>query len=324
MNENKPFAKTQHYVPKFLLKNFASTGNEQLFVFDKKEERAFRANIRKVAAENGLYDLELPDGKVSAEPMLSKLEGDASRAIEKLLKAQNIRALSEDDRIVIGLFVAVQMLRVTHLIDVMFDITETIRRRWGTIPGMPETESDARKQARESLVNNLSTAKDFLPEFLNKTWLLLKVYDKSDFYISDNPVAMHNIHSNPWRGGLGLSVRGIEVYLPLSSTITLAFFCKSKEEGWLRSKAQFEIAKTLNLTIPNELAASAATFFEVVRGLESGDPVQISEEVTNFQNELQIWHSSRFIFSKKGDFGPVQEAIKRNPKFKFGPRLAGG
>ena len=321
MDENKSFPKTQHYVPQFLLRNFALTGKEQLHVYDKREGRSFRANVRKVAAENGLYDLESPDGKISAEPMLSRLEGDASKAFGKLLKSQNVRSLSLDDKVVISLFTGVQMLRVTNMVEVMFDVTETIRKK---ISGMPENAVEARKQARECLVNNLSLAKDFAPEFLNKTWLLLKAHEKSEFYISDNPVAMHNIHGTPFRGSLGLAVKGIEIYLPISPKLTLAFFCKSKEQSWLVSKAQYDLLKDLKIAIPENLSSSKQAFFEAIRGLETGDPVQVSEQVTDFQNELQVWHSSRFLFSKKGEFDLAKNAIKQNPTLRRGPRLTGG
>src|SRR5207249_1516181 len=56
MTDKHSWAKTQHYVPQFLLKNFAVAEREQIHVFDKREERAFRAHVRRVAAENGLYD----------------------------------------------------------------------------------------------------------------------------------------------------------------------------------------------------------------------------------------------------------------------------
>jgi hypothetical protein len=324
MDQNKSFPKKQHYVPQFLLRNFASTGKEQLYVYDKKEGRCFRAKVQKIAAENGLYDLQSPDGKTSVEPMLSKLEGDASAVIQKLIKSQNVKSLSSDEKVVISLFTGIQMLRVTAMVDTIFDLTETIRKKWGTLSGMPENEIEARKQARQSLVNNLSLAKNFAPQFLNKTWLLLKAHEKSEFYISDNPVVMHNIRRTPLHGNLGLAVTGIEIYLPLSPKLTLAFFCKSKEQSLLISKTQYDLLKKLNVAIPGNLSSSKQTFFEIIHCLETGEPIQISEQVICFQNELQIWHSSRFLFSKSGEFDLVKDAVKRDPSLKRGPQWTGG
>ncbi len=45
--------------------------------------------------------------------------------------------------------------------------------------------------------------------------------------LSDHPLGMHNqIDHSPY-GSIGLAVKGIEMYLPLSPTLTLAMFCPS-------------------------------------------------------------------------------------------------
>ncbi len=323
MAQPSALPKKHHYVPQFLLKNFASSEREQIHVYDKRTEKTFCTHVRNVAAENGLYDLQLPSGIVSAESSLSTVECAAANVINKLLANQNIQSLSGEDKIILGLFTAVQMVRVPHQIEIMVQMTESIRDKWGDIPDMPRSELEARKQAREALVKNLSVGLKLLPELLNKTWLLLKSSERSSFYISDNPVTMHNTNRNPFRGTLGLGVKGIEVYIPLSSGLTLAFFCNSKKEGWIQSKVQFELAKSLGFKIPETFAANQTIFSEITRALEDGKPVQLCEKITNFQNELQVWNSERFIFSKKEDFDIVKQSMKKTPAFKKGPRLAG-
>lgn len=50
----------QHFVPRVYLKNFATKKREEYFidVFDKIENRYFKANIKKLCAETDLYTLE--------------------------------------------------------------------------------------------------------------------------------------------------------------------------------------------------------------------------------------------------------------------------
>lgn len=55
-------AKQQHYVPKLLLRGFAEGPNEQVYVFDKATDRAFRTSIRNIAGEVGFYDIDTPEG----------------------------------------------------------------------------------------------------------------------------------------------------------------------------------------------------------------------------------------------------------------------
>lgn len=45
-------SKKHHYVPRSLLRGFLIPGTEQVYVFDKKETRVYKAGIANVAAEN--------------------------------------------------------------------------------------------------------------------------------------------------------------------------------------------------------------------------------------------------------------------------------
>ena len=261
---------------------------------------------------------------MSAESALSSLEGAASAAINKLLRELSIKVMTKDEIGVLALFIGTQMLRVTQHVDTIFQITELIRKKWGALPGMPDNEMDSRKQAREAMVQSLDIAFDLLPDLLNKTWLLFRACPNSAFYISDNPVAMHNIHRNPWRGSLGVAVKGIEIYLPLSPTVTLALYCKSHEEGWRLTSTKEEVLRSAGIIVPPGFESQKAAFAELIRGLETGTPIQVSAKVNAFQNELQIWNSSRFVFSNKADFALVRDSIKLSPALKHGPRLAGG
>jgi hypothetical protein len=57
--DNKP--EVQHYVPKFILRNFADD-KEQLHVFDKSTGRKFRPNLKNIAGERNFYVVE--DGDI--------------------------------------------------------------------------------------------------------------------------------------------------------------------------------------------------------------------------------------------------------------------
>lgn len=64
-----------------------------------------------------------------------------------------------------------------------------------------------------------------IPEFSmhirNKQWLVLEASSDDGFYISDNPIGFHNYNNFEPFGNLGFAVPGIEIYLPLSPTLTL-------------------------------------------------------------------------------------------------------
>src|SRR4051812_28777700 len=104
--------KNQHYVPQFLLRNFAGAKG-QLAVFDKAKEKSFSTSPRGVAAEAWFYDFV--DGKgepQSFEHVLGSLEASVSAIIADVLKRQSLAHLTPDERIGLSFFAAVQQLRV--------------------------------------------------------------------------------------------------------------------------------------------------------------------------------------------------------------------
>ena len=73
----------QHYVPRVYLKNFATQVGKEFFinVFDKIENRYFKANIKKICSETDFYTL--PKGSIASEDILA-IEKIYSTAIEPM------------------------------------------------------------------------------------------------------------------------------------------------------------------------------------------------------------------------------------------------
>lgn len=109
---------------------------------------------------------------------------------------------------------------------------------------------------------------------LNKSWSL--TISNDEYYISDNPVVKSNTTNiQPHRGTLGLESKGIEIYLPLSSSVMLCFYCSE--------------------TFPYENIVVEAA------------PANIE-----YLNWLQVVYSDRFIYAKKSDFELIYDMIKKN------------
>lgn len=104
MVDKTNISKSQHYVPKFYLKNF-SRRNDKVHVFSKKDNRKFCANISKIANEKYFYkipdipqeskkseELKLTEEqkKQEVEALLSRLDDSSSKALSKFL--QHIRS----------------------------------------------------------------------------------------------------------------------------------------------------------------------------------------------------------------------------------------
>ena len=59
--------KKQHYVPQFLLRNFATENTEKLFTFDKQQDKIFSTTVKDSASEKGFYNIQGLSGKYTLE-----------------------------------------------------------------------------------------------------------------------------------------------------------------------------------------------------------------------------------------------------------------
>lgn len=93
-------AKVQHYVPRFLLKNFGKGKKNLVFVYDKKINKEYKTNIKNIASETKFYDFKtILDGVEaigSIEETLAEIEGNANTALKKILDAEDDEFVGED------------------------------------------------------------------------------------------------------------------------------------------------------------------------------------------------------------------------------------
>lgn len=319
-------AKIQHYVPKFLLKNFGTGKKDQLWVYDKSTARSFQSNVKNVASESKFYDFEIDNKIYSLESSLSTIESKAKKLIERILTIDSINAWSDDDRGIIAVFLAIQFVR-----------TKAFRAQWASLPGMlrakveslktkatPSSQAEALMRDPTENEIKIDTARitvkapeDFGPHFLNKAWLLIKTTNSHPFIIGDNPISLQNHTDMEPYGNLGLAVKDIQIYFPLSSTRALAMWCPSL------AKSIFDAAESIR-TLPKESLVSVknpAGILDIESALQGRSNLFYNpEHVMNF-NSLQIARSERFLFSPKNDFSLVAKMIQDHPYIKSGQRM---
>ena len=115
---------------------------------------------------------------------------------------------------------------------------------------------------------------EFAKAIFNKEWFL--GYSENKFYTSDNPVVLQNTaNKSTIRGTLGLDSYGIEIYLPLTSSLILCLFCEKMMEQF---NGKFSIEKFQDQSVLNV-------------------------------NALQYFQSERFIFSNKNNFEMIEKEI---------------
>ena len=93
-----------------------------------------------------------------------------------------------------------------------------------------------------------------------------------NLYISDNPVIFYNENNDNERGNLGINSKGVQIYLPISSSLVLALLENRKNK-------------------------------------KTDDTISNNKAVVLFLNNMQINNADRFIFSKFNNFELVYKVL---------------
>jgi hypothetical protein len=135
-------------------------------------------------------------------------------------------------------------------------------------------------EIRDTFIAKLrASAFNLLPHLLDKSWILLAAAPGTVFWVGDHPVALAN-NVNPGdgiRGTLGLAVRGIEVYLPISSQLTLGCLCPSIQEMFIAAKVR--------LIAPKLHAGRVDEFLRAFAGVAT---LNLDSENVKYHNSLQV------------------------------------
>lgn len=156
---------------------------------------------------------------------------------------------------------------------------------------------------------------------------ILLVDPKEGFWISDAPVVLHNERQFGPYGNLGLAVSGIEIYLPISPRLALAFFCpsiittgESKIQDSEKEIKQYFVEQFKSGGLSEFDRLNLADFrYKLERAKEKHRRISIDRKVivddhnVAFCNSLQVLNAERFIVSRDGDFKMAKEMIKARP-----------
>ncbi|MEP7247910.1 MAG: DUF4238 domain-containing protein [Gammaproteobacteria bacterium] len=279
-------AKLQHYVAQSYLRHFACERGKhpKIWCYDKANRKAFKTNIRNVAGENYFYD-DATEASQPFEALLGQAEANFANARRCLVELSDAQDMSESDRVVISIFVALQLVRTPehriHAEQLMVRTRDFLAEERGVGPALKEwlTENPA-LYARQQHLYNISS--DLVPQLAGTIalmrWIVLTNDTPMPFWTSDNPVCLFNpVDAGPDRGNLGLRRTGIQAFLPLSSTMTLAA-CDPHYYA----------------TMPARNA--------------------VAPEHVRFQNSLQVSAATQYIFSASSDFAIVEEVLSGWPK----------
>lgn len=319
--------KKQHTVPRFLLDNFGFEKGgkaKKLYTYDKHSERSYIQSVYDASTRNTFYNIENHPDKHSLEPILGEIEAEASSAIRKIIEKESLSSLTNDEKTQIAVFVVIQKARTYHGFQSIKALVSGLGERLMSMGAEPEDlpgligsqdHSDLKNFFLKTVLNHV----DHAEHILNKSWILYKTSEKYPYYISDNPVTLYNdIDMGLW-GNLGLAVKGIQIHLPLSSKLTLAFVCPSHEKSALQAREQLQfivdndIRQLVKIKNPKMMVDYANAF-------KKGEAFETTSDNTKFLNSLQVRFAEQYIFCEADRFGLVIQMIKSDDSYRTGLR----
>lgn len=325
----------QHYVPQMLLRNFATResivrGREQVQVLDKWTSRVFTANIRNVASAHEFYEVETETRAISAEHLLSELEDRARPVLQKLIANRSVPATGTGEREWLSVFCAVQFMRTQTVRGRFSEINAEIEAHIRNMGYDPSNVEGYRKlmdaDVKASTIRMLTVAMtDYSAVLLAKHWFLLETDPSDPFYVGDHPVTLHNNRSMGAYGNLGLAVPGIEIYMPVSPTLSLALWCPSivreVEQNWREPREQLAKLKQVNLDAATlakiaEVEAGMALSDRIVAAATTGGCVESNADNTTLLNSLQVRFASRFVMSNLPNFALAERMFSDDEGYR--------
>ena len=215
-----------HYVPLVLLRNFAP--GEKIWLYDKHESKSFKTNIRNAFVEGNYNTVVASDATLEAEQIFGRAEDLAAPVLQSILSKKDVRHLTIDEHAQLATFVTIQHLRSKQSRKTFALIREHIQERF---PGIPQSNfhidglspSEADKYASlDFIIKNLA---DLTQLVAHKDLILIELTGPGSFWISDHPVILHNDNPAGIASNRGFGVVGVQIYLPISPSYAIAFFC---------------------------------------------------------------------------------------------------
>lgn len=325
----KNTTKKQHFVPQFLLRNFCQEKKNRIFVFDKKLNHSFPSNVNDIGHENSFYDERILGYENGTEFILSELEAIIAPIIDKIVTHGSIKALEDGEHKYLCLFSTIQMLRTNETREFLEDSNQILAERIKELGYNPNTDVENFKEASKEelkssaidILNRINRMPgELVGRFLDKQLTLLQAPEGQSFYISDNPIVKHNHLPREGRGNLGIGLKGIEIFFPISSSYCLSFLCSELAEEIKQNVKNFKTAKLLGIAPQIDINEAE----KMVNNFERRTTNKLNELNMDFCNSLQVIESTRFVYSGCSKFLLAKNMLKTNPEISNQAKVVDG
>lgn len=215
--------KKHHYVPQFLLREFLPPNEDQLFVYDTKNEKIRPQKTKEIACESNFYSI-LTDGKSDKqlEKKFSHIEGKAAGVIKRFKQRA---PLNEEDKETLARFIALSRVRTPTFLNNLakLEVNFTEAEFFKKTQDIDFTQERTKEISRDLILKHsfFWWYWEFLEEkILSMKWSLFEAPYGRAFITSDNPLCSILKPSESNQNGVSIiqefDDRSLRLFLPLS------------------------------------------------------------------------------------------------------------
>lgn len=244
---------------------------------------------------------KIGDPKVIEKKHFARLEGIYSSLLQSLIKKsyngnswviKNCYALSEEEKVHLSLFIAIQIVRTKRFRNTLSDMVagtaqalaykaqihdeDALPREAFEVKANP----DFIKLQHSSMILNPEVSLQIAEILCSHVWIMFVNKTAIPFVTSDDPVVRIPHKKDPYRSYAGFASEEIEIVFPISPTLMLCMGDSKTYGHWLQDR----------------------------RFIEIFDPEQVE-----YYNMRQVFNSYRCVFSASHDFASVKKYCEDHP-----------
>jgi len=304
----------QHWVSKFLVKNFAD-GDGRVYSMDIHTGEIRKPPPKYAAARAGFNEFLINGQEVSFEDHLEALETPAAPVLQRIVSSRSTGWLSMKQKACLAKFMAAQSFRTEAFykgINVQLS-----RQQFGPI------FSELWRSA--FIVAN---------EIVRRQWILMVIEHDDVFYLGDHPLVLQNTEHPADAGDLGFDVKGVEAFLPLSPTCALYMPCLTTSEeirsGYEKALLRHQTMRSAAIRgIPfpsirpdylHLVQRVIGNSHPLYKAIVDGCPITAKAENVENLNYLQCAWSHTTLYSNRKNFMFAKRVFRENPQYRDVPR----
>ena len=300
----------QHWVPKFLIKNFAD-GDGRVFRLDIHTNRVTKPPPKRAASERGFNDFQVSGEVVSFEDRLEKFETRAAPVIRRIVHDRELTAVDAEDKRLVAEFIAAQSFRTKAFYEGL----------------SVKIDRNAFAHEFSLLFNGILFLAD---EIARRHWTLMVTNANDVFYLGDNPVVLQRTEDPNDGSNLGYNVTGVEAFLPLTPHCALYMPCRvTSEDRIARYETAIELHRIVRSRVlrghaggANELQTAQLVISRLnplYQAMTTGVALMAQPEHVENLNYLQCSWAHAAVYSNCREFSFARRVFRENPQYRSVP-----